>query len=241
MADEETRVSEDEVEVTAVDTPAAPDPLAAFRTEIAERNLVEPAHDKTGIAHIHPTWVLTGYWGPLSEDHPAIVALRGAFGDAIEEVTFFRDEVTLRINRDIWVDAFTLLRDHPALSYRLLSDLTAVDMLRLRPAPRFDVVGTVYSIKNRWRLRLKAGVEEDQEIESLTAVYAAAGWLERECYDMFGIVFQGHPDLRRIMLPDDWDEGHPLRKDYPIRGYKPYVEPGFEDEATPRVKDFRRL
>jgi NADH-quinone oxidoreductase subunit C len=209
-------------------------------TEIAEQQLSEAAHDMTGIASIHPSLVLTGHWGPLSEDHPAIVALRTAFGDHVEEVVFFRDEVTIRVSPSIWVDAFMLLRDDPDLAYRLLSDLTAVDMLKLRMAPRFDVVGTLYSIKNRWRLRLKAGIEDGQGIETLTRVYAAAGWLERECYDMFGIIFEGHHDLRRIMLADDWDEGYPLRKDYPIRGYSQYVEPGFEAGAAPRVKDFRK-
>jgi NADH-quinone oxidoreductase subunit C len=210
-------------------------------SEIAERNLSEPAHDKTGIAKIHPSWVLTGYWGPLSEDHPAIVALRAAFPDAVQETVFFRDEVTVRIAPEVWLDAFALLRDDEDLRYQLLSDLTAVDMLRLRPSPRFDVVVTLYSIRTRQRLRIKAGIEDGESIPSLTAVYAAAGWLERECFDMFGITFDDHPDLRRMLLAEDWDEGHPLRKDYPMRGYKPYVEPGFEDGAAPRVKDFRRL
>ncbi len=210
-------------------------------TEIAEQQLTEQAHDKTGIARIHPSLVLTGFWGPLQMDHPAYVALVAAFGDDVEEIVFFRDEVTIRLAPSIWVDAHMLLRDDPDLAYRMLSDLTAVDMLKLRALPRFDVVSTLYSIKKRWRLRLKAGIEDGESIETLTSVYAAAGWLERETYDMFGITFDGHPDLRRMLLADDWDEGHPLRKDYPIRGYSQYVEPGFEDGAAPRVKDFRRL
>jgi len=151
----------------------------------------------------------------------------------------FRDEVTIHVTPARLAEMGAFLRDHPELSYRVLTDLTAVDMLRLRATPRFDVVVTLYSIPNRQRLRLKAAVAEDQPCPSLTGVYRAAGWLERECYDMFGIVFEGHPDLRRMLLAEDWDEGHPLRKDYPIRGYKQYVQPGF-DKPAPRITDYRR-
>lgn len=208
--------------------------------EPAERQM-EMATDMTGMRAVAPVWVNTGFWGPQNEEfHPAIRALKAAFPEDVVEVVFFRDEVTVRVNAAHWAEMFTVLRDDPDLSYRTLSDLTAVDMLRMRSARRFDVVGTIYSIKNRQRLRLKTSVAEDEGCASLTGVYAAAGWLERECYDMFGITFHGHPDLRRMLLPEDWDEGHPLRKDYPIRGYKQYVQPGFEN-PTPRIRDFRRL
>lgn len=241
MAEENNQIPEDDSASDDERALTSTDPDAVVLTEIAERNLTEPAHDKTGIAKVHPSWVTTGYWGPLSEDHPAIVALRAAFGDKVEEVVFFRDEVTIRIHHSIWIEAITLLRDDPDLRYQMLSDLTAVDMLRLRRTERFDLVATLYSLPRRWRLRIKTALEEDQAIPTLTTVYAAAGWLERECFDMFGITFHGHPDLRRMLLAEDWDEGHPLRKDYPMRGYKQYVEPGFEDGAADRVKDFRRL
>lgn len=202
--------------------------------------VIEPATDATGVAVIDPAWVHTGYWGPLDEtQHPAVIALRAAFGDDITGVTIFRDEVTVHVTVQRWDAAAALLRDTPELSYGIMSDLTAVDMLRLRRSPRFDVLTTLYSIPNRQRLRLKTGVEEAQACPTLTGVYLVAGWLERECYDMFGITFAGHPDLRRMLLADDWDEGHPLRKDYPIRGYKQYVQPGFAD-AAPRITDYRR-
>ncbi len=217
------------------------EPAERFLAENPYALFTEKAHDKTGIATIDPSWVATGYWGPLSDDHPAIVALRTALPDAVQECGFFRDEVTIVIDRRQIEQTCLLLRDDPDLSYRILTDLTAVDMLRLRARPRFDVVITLYSVKNRQRLRLKVPVDEGQSCPSLTSVYTVANWLERECYDMFGIVFAGHPDLRRMLLAEDWDEGHPLRKDYPIRGYKQYVEPGFEDEAAPRIKDQRRL
>jgi NADH-quinone oxidoreductase subunit C len=202
--------------------------------------VIEPAHDHTGIQVIDPAWVYTGYWGPQDENrHPAIIAIRAAFPNDVEEVVFFRDEVTVRVRAQVFAEVCRVLRDTPELSYRILTDLTAVDMLMLRPAPRFDVLATLYSVSNRQRLRIKAGLNEGQSCPTLTEVYRAAGWLERECYDMFGIVFEGHPDLRRMLLPEDWDEGHPLRKDYPIRGYKGYVQPGFQS-PTPRVRDFRR-
>jgi NADH-quinone oxidoreductase subunit C len=202
--------------------------------------MVEPAHDQTGVQIIDPAWVYTGYWGPLDESlHPAIQAIRTHFPDAIEDVTFFRDEVTVRIKRAYWQDVPHMLRDHPELAYRVVSDLTAVDMLNLRTSPRFDVLVTMLSIRNRQRLRLKVGIEEHESCPTLTGVYKVTGWLERETYDMFGITFEGHPDLRRMLLAEDWDEGHPLRKDYPIRGYKQYVQPGFENPA-PRVRDYRR-
>ena len=202
--------------------------------------VVEPAHDMTGVQVIDPVWVHSGYWGPLDETvHPAVVALRAAMPEAVKEVTIFRDEVTIHIVAERLADAALLLRDDEDLAYRLVSDLTAVDMLGLRRSPRFDVVVTLYSVKHRKRLRLKAAVEEHQSCPSLTGVYKAAGWLERETYDMFGITFTGHPDLRRMLLAEDWDEGHPLRKDYPIRGYKQYVQPGFENPA-PRIREPRR-
>ncbi|RIK40639.1 MAG: NADH-quinone oxidoreductase subunit C [Chloroflexi bacterium] len=194
----------------------------------------------TGLAVIDPAWTNTGYWGPQDESlHPAILALRALFPDDVLGVTFFRDEVTINVRAQRLADICAALRDTPHLAYRTLTDLTAVDMLRLRDAPRFDVVVTLYSIPNRQRLRIKAGVAEGEPCPTLTGVYLAAGWLERECYDMFGIIFEGHPDLRRMLLPEDWDEGHPLRKDYPIRGYKQYVQPGFAD-AAPRITDYRR-
>lgn len=236
MAEDQKKQSQDQ---------AQPDTADAAAMEVAQdpsEPRMEPATDMTGMHAIAPVWINSGFWGPQSEEHhPAMRALRAAFPDDVVEVTFFRDEVTIRVNAANWAEMFTLLRDDPDLSYRLLSDLTAVDMLRLRSnGQRFDVVGTVYSIKNRQRLRLKTWIAEDEGCPSLTGVHRTAGWLERECYDMFGITFIGHPDLRRMLLPEDWDEGHPLRKDYPMRGYKQYVQPGFENPA-PRIKDFRRL
>jgi len=107
------------------------------------------------------------------------------------------------------------LRDTPGLEFHAFSNATAVDY-HPRRTPRFDMVYHVVSPHRRARLRVKAQLGLDQSIASVTAVWAGAGWCEREIYDLFGIVFDGHADLRRLMMTEDW-EGHPLRKDYPVQ------------------------
>jgi NADH-quinone oxidoreductase subunit C len=164
------------------------------------------------------------------EVHPALIALRAAFPDAVVDAVRFRDETTIHVAREQWHTICLFLKDHPRLQLNFLSDVTAVDMLRLRESPRFDVVAQLYSLPNRVRLRLKTGVEDGEAVPSLVPIWKGADWLERECYDMFGIVFAGHPNLKRMLLPDDWDEGHPLRKDYPLRGWREF--PVFNTERT---------
>ncbi len=158
---------------------------------------------------------------PFVTDRPEEAAVRERFGDALEEVILFRGELTLRVHKDVVHDVLVFLKSDATLAYDLFIDLTAVDW-RVR-VPRFDVVYQLYSIANRTRLRVKSGVnaiERGDSIATASDLWAAANWLERECFDMFGINFAGHPDLRRILLPEDWGEGYPLRKDYPLRGYK---------------------
>jgi len=158
---------------------------------------------------------------PQPLPHPAVQAVQQRFGDAVEDVVLFRDEVTIVLHKDAVHDALLLLRDDTTLRYDMLIDLTGVDW-RVR-MPRFDVVYQLYSTDNRHRLRVKSGVnalERGDSIATASDLWASANWMERECYDMFGINFAGHPDLRRILLPEDWNEGYPLRKDYPLRGHK---------------------
>ena len=154
------------------------------------------------------------------EQNIAVQKLRASMPHVIEEVSSFRDQVTIRIFKDNILEACLFLRDTPELEFDFLTDLTAVDY-PVRPK-RFDVVYHLYSMTRNHRLRLKAGVSEGESIPSVVPVWKAANWEERECYDMFGIVFSGHPDLRRILLPEDW-EGFPLRKDYPLGGYGTYT------------------
>jgi NADH-quinone oxidoreductase subunit C len=158
---------------------------------------------------------------PPAPLHPAARAVQERFGDAVEEIISFRDETTVRVANAAAHDVLQFLRDDPALAYDMLIDMTAVDW-RVR-RPRFDVVYQLYSTRNRDRLRVKSGVnpiESGDSIRTSADLWASGNWLERECYDMFGINFAGHPDLRRILLPEDWNEGYPLRKDYPLRGHK---------------------
>jgi len=103
----------------------------------------------------------------------------------------------------------------PGLEFVAFSDVTAVDFHPNRD-PRFDLVYHLVSPHRRARVRLKVGINAQESIESLTSLFPGAGWPEREIYDLFGLVFEGHADLRRLMMPDDW-EGHPLRKDYPVQ------------------------
>jgi NADH-quinone oxidoreductase subunit C len=125
------------------------------------------------------------------------------------------------------VEAMSFLRDDPATAFDMLTDLTAVDYLGYpgRSGPRFEVVYHLYSLARNHRLRVKVGVEEATcEVPSLVSLWPSANWMEREVWDMYGIRFAGHPDLRRILLYDEF-EGHPLRKDYPKERRQPLIGP----------------
>jgi NADH-quinone oxidoreductase subunit C len=150
-----------------------------------------------------------------------IDALRARFADKILEIDDrFGDEV-VTIGRDDSLAIFGHLRDDPAMAFDFLMDRTVVDYLGR--TPRFDVVSMLASSSLRHRLCVKIGVEEkDPRVPSLTPLWKSANWLEREAFDMFGIRFDGHPDLRRILMYDAF-EGHPLRKDYPFNRRQPLV------------------
>jgi len=150
------------------------------------------------------------------EAHPAVQRLRAALPDAIEGVSAHRDQVTVRVPKNQWLRTAQFLRDDPECSFEMLTDLTAADY-PARPL-RFDVVIHVYSLTHNLLLRVKTGVAEGDSVDTLVTVWKGANWLEREVYDMFGIDFAGHPDLRRMLLAQDW-VGFPLRKDYPLAGY----------------------
>jgi NADH-quinone oxidoreductase subunit C len=146
---------------------------------------------------------------------PALDELKRKFGDAVEEVTYWAGEVTVRVPSDRILEICRFLKDDPETQMDLLSDLCAADYPK--EPKRFEVLYHMYSIPRGQRLRVKTRVGEGEAVASVASVWATANWHEREAYDLFGISFEGHPDLRRILLPDDW-KGHPLRKEYPLEG-----------------------
>jgi len=162
------------------------------------------------------------------------------FPDQVVDVAEFRDQVSVIVKKEQIIPILKYLHDDPLLSLDHLQDLTAVDYLKKKDV-RFEVVYNLYSTRFRHHIRIRAQVpENDTKISSVVPIWAGADWHERECYDMFGVVFDGHPDLRRILMPEDW-EGHPLRKDYPLQG--PELEkdwPGFI-EVLKRSKELREF
>jgi NADH-quinone oxidoreductase subunit C len=143
----------------------------------------------------------------------ALDRLAERFGDAItERFTKLGDDVAI-VRRERIIDVLRFLRDEPDLAFNFCSTVTAIDWFEREP--RFEVVYQLYSISRKHRLRVKAGVpEEDPSIDSSVGLYAGNNWFEREVWDMYGIKFKGHPDLRRMFMWKSF-EGHPLRKDYP--------------------------
>lgn len=142
--------------------------------------------------------------------------LKEQFGEAVLESTEFRGELTLVVPKERIVEVCRFLKFDSELCYDLLSDLCGIDMYT--PVKRFGVIYNLYSLKNKHRLRVKTFTEEDDpKVPTVTGVWATANWHERETYDMFGIIFDGHPDLRRIYMPEEF-EHHPLRKDFPLMG-----------------------
>lgn len=154
-------------------------------------------------------------------------------------------ELTLMVAREHAHGVIQALRDDPRTAFNALSDVTAVDYLELAREPRFDVIYHLVSYEHAHRIRLHAPVPEDEEacsIRTVTDMWSGASFMERETYDMFGIRFEGHPNLTRILMPDNWI-GHPLRKDHPLGGatsfyYKQDTDEyaGEPDDLVPRIR-----
>jgi NADH-quinone oxidoreductase subunit C len=152
------------------------------------------------------------------QEAPAVGKLRQWDTNAVAEVFEFRGETTIVVPREHIRRAGEYLLAEPSLEFTFLSDITTVDRFPLEP--RFEVNYHLLSIERRMRLRLKVRLAaSDPVVLSVTSVWPTANWHERENFDLFGIRFEGHPDLTRILMPDDW-EGYPLRKDYPVEGYR---------------------
>lgn len=150
---------------------------------------------------------------------PVLTGLRERFEDAILDVGGHRGEVVVELERERLVEVCTFLRDHPAARFRQLASITGIDYLKYDDRPeRLCADYNLYSFDYNIRIRLKVRVTvEDPHIPSVTGVWPAANFMEREAYDFFGIRFDGHPNLVRIQMPEDW-KGYPQRKDYPLGG-----------------------
>jgi NADH-quinone oxidoreductase subunit C len=152
------------------------------------------------------------------KDRPELARLLSWNRDAVAGAKFDRNELTIGIRRENLREACAILKDSAELQYNFFSDVTCVDWYPSEP--RFEVVYHLLSIPRKSRVRLKVQLAgDDARIESITSLWPSANYFEREVFDLFGVHFDGHPYLRRIMMPDTW-EGHPLRKDYPVEGYR---------------------
>ena len=149
-------------------------------------------------------------------DSPALKALQEKFPQAIQEVSFHAGETTVLLRKESLLEVCRFLKEEPALRMDFLSNLCGVDFPDREQ--RFEVVYHLFSVSRRMRVNLKVRAAEGEKVPSVTGVWRTANWHEREAFDLLGISFEGHPDLRRILLVDEW-QGHPLRKEYPVKGF----------------------
>ena len=159
------------------------------------------------------------------DSNPVVKIVKGHFSEDITEAYCFQDkedELTLKVKKEKIKEVGQFVKNHPELEFTYLCDITGVDYPDREQ--RFDLVYHLYSVNKNLRLRLRISFREDEAVDSVTSVWAGAEAYEREAFDMLGIKFEGHPNLKRILMPDDW-EGHPYRKDYPL-----------EDQKTPKQR-----
>ncbi len=166
-----------------------------------------------------------------------IQKIREQYPDAIEEIYEFRGDTWISVRPEYLLRVCQLLRDDPDLNYLYISDVMGIDWLpkwQVGEKPkRFEVVYNLYSPVSFQRIFLKVRVDEGERVPSVTPIWEGANYPEREVYDMFGIPFEGHPNLKRILMPDDW-VGHPLRKDYPLGGEQ---IPFAQDTLGPAIEE----
>ena len=168
--------------------------------------------------------------------------ISGSLQQEVLETSVAHDELMVQVRTDALVKVMTFLRDDSSCLFKMLVDLCGVDFPEREQ--RFDVVYNLLSLRHNQRVRVKVQADETIQVPSVTGVYSAAGWYEREAWDLCGILFAGNPDLRRIVT-DYGFEGHPLRKDFPLTGF---VEPRYDDEQkrvvyepVELVQDFRNF
>ena len=168
-----------------------------------------------------------------ASNHPLVKKLRDKFEGAVLEASEFLGQLSIRIQPNDIVGVCDALKTDADLPFNYLSDLTCVHYPDNKEAP-FEVIYNLYSIKKNERVRLKVDTN-GEGVESVTSIWPSADWPEREVYDLFGVVFRNHPDLRRILLPPDW-EGHPLRKDYPLE----FIENRWTENHLPEFSEVQK-
>jgi NADH-quinone oxidoreductase subunit C len=175
--------------------------------------------------------------GPKPTDasnHPLVKKLKTKFGEGIGDASEFIGQLSVYVERERIVEVCDYLRLDQETSFNYLSDLTCVHYPDRVEAP-FEVVYNLFSISTNERVRLKVRTDDETGVASVTGVWPSANWLEREVYDLFGLPFTGHPDLRRLLLPPDW-EGYPLRKDYPLE----FIENAWTEKHLPEMTEVQR-
>lgn len=207
---------------------------------MADETLKDAISDLESGPQTTPGGEANPFAGAATDDsHPSVAALRAKFADAIQHHTVAGgDEHIVYIPADRNVEILAWLANDPSQQYDLLADLTAIDFGGGRP---LEVVYQLWSVPLKRALRVKALLMLDKlDIASVEGIWKTADWLEREVFDLFGINFSGHPDMRRILMPENYAEGHPLRKDFPLRGRFTRAEQtrramsmAFEDFYTP--------
>ncbi len=206
---------------------------AKSRVAAVKESLAGQAADPTAAGAPKPP-VKKKEEGPKPTDaseHPLVKRLKAQFADAIGDASEFIGQLSVNVARERIVEVCDFLKRDEKTPFNYLSDLTCVHYPDRGDAP-FEVVYNLFSISTNERVRLKAQTNESAGIDSVTGVWPAANWLEREVYDLFGIRFAGHPDLRRLLLPPDW-EGYPLRKDFPLE----FVENAWTERHLPEMTD----
>jgi NADH-quinone oxidoreductase subunit C len=168
-----------------------------------------------------------------ASNHALVKKLREHLDGAITEASEFIGQLSIRVSASRIVEVCELLKRDSETPFEYLSDLTCAHYPD-RDAP-FEIVYNLYSIKANERVRLKVGIGEEEDVESVTGVWPAANWMEREVFDLFGVHFLHHPDLRRLLLPPDW-EGHPFRKDYPLE----FMENNWTTKHLPEFADVQK-
>ena len=199
--------------VAATDAPMPSAPTLVAPTEVAKpaarpkRKPKAPPGAPTGPSDAPPPDDL--------ERPPFLVALQTALPEAVEQLSYWVGDWTVIVGSTSLLEVARFLKESDDGSFDYCSDVTASDWPPREK--RFDVIYCLYSTRRRHRVRIKVRAGEDEPVPSVAALWPAANWLERELWDMFGVTVTGHPDLRRILMPESW-QGHPQRKDYPLEG-----------------------